>query len=69
MREAIHASKEIEFGRIQCSILKIRSHKQIGPTVRWIHLFNKAFGDQELVDELSDFLDFHGANSKTFIDE
>ena len=58
------ADKGVVYERIKSSILKIRNHRQIGPTVRWIYLFKKAYGDEELTYELSDFLDYHGADYK-----
>ena len=60
----ILSDKGVMFEKIKSSILKIRNHKQIGPTVKWIHLFSKEFNDKDLTNELAEFLDWNGDNYK-----
>jgi hypothetical protein len=60
----VFAQKGITFQRIRSSIKKIRNHKQVGPTVKWIHIFNKTFKDEDLTQELMDELDWNCDNYK-----
>ena len=45
-----------EYKRIQLSILRIDSFKQIAPTFSWINIFEKRFKDVALANSLKEML-------------
>lgn len=62
--EQEEAYKLSVYSRIKLSIMKLKTHKQILPTINWIKLFKKRFKDEELSDDLKSYLEWNCDNYK-----